>query len=250
MLPRPFLAVITGSTAGIGQATALALAAAGSDILLNSRDRDAKAAETLAAVTALGVQAQHIPADLTDAAQVEALAAQAWAWQGRVDLWVNNAGADVLSRGNWRQPWEARLAQLIALDVWGTTRCCQLVGAAMQEQGHGHIINLGWDQAEQGGVGTASGQIFSLVKGGIMAYTRALARSLAPQVRVNCVAPGWIETAWGEQASRGLHDRIAASIPLGRWGRPEDVANAILWLASPAAAYVTGQVIRVNGGVV
>ncbi|NUQ37517.1 MAG: SDR family oxidoreductase [Caldilineales bacterium] len=250
MLPRPFLAVITGSTAGIGRATALALAAAGSDILLNSRRRDAKAAETLAAAAAFGVQARHLPADLSDPEQTAAFVTQAWAWQGRVDLWVNNAGADVLSRGQWRQPWEERLTRLIALDVWGAVRCCQLAGAAMQRQGHGHIINLGWDQAEQGGVSSASGQLFSLVKAGIMAYTRAIARDLAPHVRVNCVAPGWIETAWGEQVSRELHERITTGIPLARWGRPEDVANAILWLASPAAAYITGQVIRVNGGVV
>ena len=118
----------------------------------------------------------------------------------------------------------------------------------MKRQGFGQIINIGWDQAERGGVSSMSGQLFSLIKGGIMAYTRALAKALAPTVRVNCVAPGWIETEWGERISPRLYEYTKNQIPLGRWGTPEDIANAIVWLASPATNYTTGQTIYVNGG--
>ena len=108
---------------------------------------------------------------------------------------------------------------------------------------------MGWDQAETGMEGD-SGQLFTAAKGAVAAFTRSLALSLAPAVRVNCLAPGWVRTAWGEGASERWQERVLRETPLRRWGTPEDVAGAARWLASPAAAYVTGQVIRVNGGAV
>lgn len=242
------ISLITGSTRGIGYATALALAKTGSDIILNSRLADERAVVVQAVIEAEGVRAVHLPTDVADPEALSALVQQAWAWQGHVDLWVNNAGVDVLSGPKWRQPWEERLEQLIATDLWSVVRASQWVGEQMQRQGHGQIINIGWDQAERGAVSTLSGQLFSLVKGGIMAYTRAVATALAPNVRANCVAPGWIETEWGERISPRLYEYTKNQIPLGRWGTPADVANAIVWLASPDANYITGQTIYVNGG--
>jgi 3-oxoacyl-[acyl-carrier protein] reductase len=242
------ISLITGSTQGIGKATSLGLAAAGSDIILNSRFADESAAKALSAVKAEGVSAIHIPADISDPNALSALVQQAWDWQGQVDLWVNNAGADVLSGPKWRQPWEERLQQLIVTDLWGVIRSSQWVGGRMKEQGFGQVINIGWDQAESGGVSSESGLLFSLIKGGIMAYTRNLASALAPTVRVNCVAPGWIATEWGQRITPRLYETIQNQIPMGRWGTPEDVANAIVWLASPATGFITGQTLYVNGG--
>ena len=108
---------------------------------------------------------------------------------------------------------------------------------------------MGWDQAETG-MASDSGQLFGAVKGAVMAFTRSLACMLAPEVRVNCLAPGWIRTAWGEHASAGWQERVQRETLLGRWGLPEDVAATAHWLVSPAAAYITGQVIRVNGGAI
>ncbi|MCO6451974.1 MAG: SDR family oxidoreductase [Caldilineales bacterium] len=247
-LPRPFISVITGSTTGIGRAIAQTLAAAGSDVIINGRSASTRSQIAVAAVEALGVQAHFIAADVADAEGAARLVREAWDWQGRVDLWVNNAGADILSEGRFRLDAEEKLARLIEVDLWGTVRCSRLAGARMQAQGFGQIINIGWDQAEHGGVRSESGQMFSLVKGGIMAYTRSLAKAMAPNVRANCVAPGWIETAWGEEVSRERYERIRQQVPMQRWGTPEDIAGAILWLASPAAAYITGQTIAVNGG--
>src|SRR5262249_18213477 len=95
-----------------------------------------------------------------------------------------------------------------------------------------------------------SGQLFAATKGAVMAFTRSLALTLAPEVRVNCLAPGWIRTAWGEGASGRWQERVLRETPLHRWGLPEDVAATARWLASPAASFVTGQVIRIDGGAV
>jgi NAD(P)-dependent dehydrogenase (short-subunit alcohol dehydrogenase family) len=95
-----------------------------------------------------------------------------------------------------------------------------------------------------------SGELFATVKGAVMAFSRSLALSLAPEVRVHCLAPGWIRTAWGEKASEVWQERVRRETPLQRWGSPEDVAAAVRWLVSPAARYLSGQIIRINGGAV
>jgi 3-oxoacyl-[acyl-carrier protein] reductase len=108
---------------------------------------------------------------------------------------------------------------------------------------------MGWDQAETGMEGD-SGELFAATKGAVMAFTRSLALSLAPTVRVNAVAPGWVKTAWGEGASDQWHHRVLRETPMRRWGEPEDIARACRFLVGPDAAFLTGQVLRVNGGAV
>ena len=127
-------------------------------------------------------------------------------------------------------------------------RLARDLGARMKARGRGSIITIGWDQAETGMAGD-SGELFAAVKGAVMCFTRSLALSLAPEVRVNCIAPGWIRTAWGETAGAAWQERVRRETPLGLWGLPEDVAAAAVWLASSAASFVTGQTIRsINGG--
>jgi len=243
-------AVVTGSTGGIGRAIALAFAREGGDVLVHGRRPDA--AEALAhEIAGLGRQAPVLLADLAQPAEIERLARDAWpALGGRVDVWINNAGADVLTGGALKRPFAERLQQLLDVDLRATALCSRAVGRRMQAQGHGLIVNVGWDQALTGGVGTDSGQLFALAKAGIVGFSKSLARQLAPQVRVNCLAPGWIETEWGAHVSRQLYERVRQQTPLGRWGTPEDVAAAAVFLASEEAAFLTGQVLMVNGGVV
>lgn len=119
----------------------------------------------------------------------------------------------------------------------------------MKERGDGVLLNIGWDQAETGMEG-ASGELFAATKGAVMAFTRSLALSLAPEVRVHCIAPGWIRTAWGVQASEVWQERVMRETPLKRWGTPEDVAAVARFLSGPGAQYLTGQTLNVNGGAV
>jgi 3-oxoacyl-[acyl-carrier protein] reductase len=114
----------------------------------------------------------------------------------------------------------------------------------------GCILNIGWDHATIDGMAGDNPELFAAVKAGVLGFSKALARSVAPDIRVNVLCPGWIETAYGEGVDRAFYDKVAAGTPLKRWGTPRDIAGAALWLASPSAAFVTGQAINVNGGVV
>ncbi|HJT33313.1 MAG TPA: SDR family oxidoreductase [Pirellulales bacterium] len=240
-------AVVTGSSSGIGRAIALELAAAGTAVLVHAR-RSRDAAEAVAGqIRQQGCASEVILCDLADQASHEALVERAWALRGGVDLWINNAGADVLTGEAAKWAFERKLAELWRVDVTATARLSRLAGARMKQRGSGVIINMGWDQAEQGMAGD-SGELFAAVKGAVMAFTKSLARSLAPQVRVNCLAPGWIRTSWGDRASDYWQQRAQQESLLGRWGTPEDVARVARFLASPAASFITGQVIPVNGG--
>src|SRR5690606_8559225 len=133
----------------------------------------------------------------------------------------NNAGVDVLTGDSAKWPFDEKLRRLWEADVLGTVELSRQVGSRMQQRGHGVIINIGWDQAETGMAGD-SGEMFGVIKGGIMNFTRSLAKSLAPAVRVNCIAPGWIRTAWGEEASEYWQERAQGESLLARWGEPED----------------------------
>lgn len=242
-------ALVTGSSSGIGRAIALELAAGGADVLVHGRRSRTALEEVAAAIRARGGRAEPLLADLRDPESCAALARQAWQTWGGLDLLVNNAGADTLTGEAGRWSFERKLDELWRVDVRATLTLSRQLGRAMKEAGRGTVFNMGWDQAETGMEGD-SGELFATVKGAVMAFSRSLALSLAPQVRVHCLAPGWIRTAWGEQASSAWQDRVRRETPLGVWGRPEDIAAAVRWLAAPASAYLTGQIVRVNGGAV
>lgn len=241
------IAVVTGSSSGIGRAVALELARAGADVLIHARESWKAAEETAQSIATLGRQATVVLADLSRHGDQDALVDAAYQWRGEIDVWVNNAGADVLTGDSVRQSFEQKLETVWQVDVTATIRLTRAIGARMKTRGHGTIINIGWDQASQGMAGD-SGELFAASKGAIMAFSKSAALSLAPQVRVNCVAPGWIKTAWGEHASEAWQKRAVRESQLGRWGAPEDVARAARFLASPESSFLTGQVINVNGG--
>ncbi len=247
MNATPFVAVVTGSSSGIGRAMALALASPGSAVMVHARRNRAGAEETAALIRDLGADAHVLLADLADPSSHARLVDEAWNWRGHVDSWVNNAGVDVLTgpAAGWSFP--EKLAALWQVDVAATMALSRKIGAQMRERGSGTIINVGWDQAEQGMAGD-SGELFAAVKGAVMAFSRSLAASLAPQVRVNCVAPGWIKTKWGDVASQAWQQRAVGESLLGRWGTPEDVAAVVRFLVSPDASFINGQIIPINGG--
>jgi 2-amino-4-hydroxy-6-hydroxymethyldihydropteridine diphosphokinase len=242
-------ALVTGSTSGIGRAIAIELARGGADVIVHGRRSRESGDEVTHRVRELGPRSGLLLADLADPAACDRLVTDAWDLWGGLDVFVQNAGADVVTgeAATWsfNRKWEA----LVQVDVTASIRLGRALGERMKAGRGGTILTVGWDQAETGFDGE-SGLLFGPAKGAVMAFTRCLARYLAPRVRVNCLAPGWIKTAWGETASEHWQDRVAAETPLSRWGLPEDVAAAARWLASPAASFVTGQVIRVNGGAV
>ncbi len=239
-------AVVTGASQGIGRAIALELATAGADVLVHGHAHAAAAEEAAASIRSLGRQAQVTLCDLADPDQHVRLVEEAWRWHGQVDIWINNAGARVLTGPLATASFQEKMEQLWRVDVMATVALSRLAGQRMGQQG-GVILNIGWDQAQQGMEGD-SGQLFATIKGAVMAFTRSLAQSLAPHVRVNCLAPGWIQTEWGQQASASWHTRALGDSLLGRWGTAQDVARAARFLVGPWAAFVNGQVLAVNGG--
>lgn len=242
-------AVVTGSSSGIGMAIALELARAGARIVVHCARSRSAAGSVAAEIADLGSEGLVLEADLSEVSAVPRFADAAWSAFGGVDVWVNNAGVDLLTGAETRLDYGEKLQRLFAVDVRATALLSRLVGHRMRDAGGGVLLNIGWDQADRGMEGD-SGELFAAAKNAVMGLTRSLAVSLAPQVRVNCIAPGWIRTAWGEQAGPAWQARVLRETPLGRWGTPEDIAKLARFLVSDDAAYITGQVINANGGAV
>jgi 2-amino-4-hydroxy-6-hydroxymethyldihydropteridine diphosphokinase len=241
-------ALVTGSTSGIGRAMAAELAAAGAEVVIHGR-REEAARQVAQQIQEGGARAHIILSDLRKPEDCRWLVETAWNDWGPLDIWINNAGADTLTGQAAAWPFLVKLQELLEIDVTATMLLSRDVGGRMRARGSGVILNMGWDQADTGMEGD-SGELFAASKGAVMAFSKSLALSLAPEVRVNCLAPGWIRTAWGESASSRWQERVRRETPLGRWGTPDDVARTARWLVSPAAGFVTGQVVRVNGGAV
>ena len=236
--------LVTGATRGIGRAVALELAGGGAHVAIHGRSA-AGAAEVAAALGT--AHAGSFLADLGTAAGCDSLVQVATDALPAIDALVLIAGADVLTGDPAKWGFERKLDELLRVDVTATMLLARGFGRWMRDRNGGSIVTIGWDQAHTGMEGD-SGELFAASKGAVMAFTKSLAKSLAPQVRVNCVAPGWIRTAWGEGASDAWQQRAVRESMLGRWGTPEDIAGAVHWLVSPRAAFVTGQIIAVNGG--
>jgi 3-oxoacyl-[acyl-carrier protein] reductase len=242
--------LVTGGSSGIGRAIALAAARAGADVAVTYRANHEGAHDVEREIRTLGRKAAVIQLDLTDPTSIGKVGIVARSFLGRLDAWINNAGADILTGdGASLSPIE-KLDLLLAVDLRGTMLASwHAVGLfAAQDEG-GVIINMSWDHVLSGMAG-ANPQLYAAVKGGVLAFSKSLARSVAPRVRVNIIAPGFIETAFGAEASDAWRRSVIDATPLKRWGTPEDVAGAAVFLASPAAAFLTGQTIMVGGGVV
>jgi 3-oxoacyl-[acyl-carrier protein] reductase len=242
------IALVTGASSGIGRAIALGCAQEGAELAISYRANADGAEEAARAIRELGRRAEVLRADISREDDVAALARSLQERFGRVDVWINNAGADILTGAGRKLSRLEKLDQVLAVDLRGTILASWAAADLMAARG-GVIINMSWDHVTLGLAGE-NPVLYSAAKGGIASFSKSLARQVAPGIRVNILAPGFIETAFGEQADKAWYREVEQRTPLGRWGRPDDLVGAAIFLASDESRFVTGQMIMVNGGVV
>lgn len=240
------VAIVTGASRGIGRAVALRLAQEGAKIVVNYAGNHAAAEKTVADIKTAGGEAVLFQADVANAQAVGELVKAAIAAFGRVDILVNNAG---ITRDNIlalmkEDDWDA----VIATNLKGIFNCTKAVAKVMIKQRAGKIINM---TSVVGIMGNAGQTNYAAAKAGVIGFTKSAAKELAARnINVNAVAPGYITTDMSAAISEQAKTELAKSIPLSRLGTPEDVAEAVLFLASAAANYITGQTINIDGGMV
>ena len=241
------VAIVTGAASGIGRATALALAECGAAVTINYRRNEGGAELLRKQIVSGGGRAIAVQADVTIAADVDALVKRTTEELGPVDILVNNAGS-LIERLRILDLTEQRWDEVMNLNLKSAFLCSKAVAASMMERKTGAIINLSSIAGRNGG---ALGSIhYSTAKGGLITFTKGLAKELAPYgVRVNAVSPGVIDTPYHEQfSSPEMMKGYVNAIPLGRVGTPDEVAKVIAFLASDAASYLAGETIEINGG--
>jgi 3-oxoacyl-[acyl-carrier protein] reductase len=241
--------LVTGASSGIGRAIALRCAAAGADLAITYRSNEKGARATAQSIRDLGRRAETLRIDLGRDEDIERLPAELRNAFSRIDVWINNAGADILTGQATQLSRRQKLDTVLAVDLRGTVLASWAAVDLMRKQGGGNIINMAWDHVNFGMEGE-NPVLYSAAKGGVAGFSRSLARDVAPEIRVNILAPGFIETAFGEGANPKFRQKVIETTPLRRWGTPEDVASAAVFLASDDSAFLTGQMIMVNGGVV
>jgi 3-oxoacyl-[acyl-carrier protein] reductase len=247
MVLRDQVALITGASSGIGRATAEAMALAGAKVGLNYCKNRAGAEETVEAIREAGGDAFAIRADVTRASDVQSMVKAMRDRWGRIDILVNNAG-DLLARRTLAEMTEEYWDEVMALNLKSAFLCVKAVWEEMAKRKSGCIINTSSIAGRNGGGPGAAA--YAAAKGGLLTYTKSLAKELAPfGIRVNGIAPGVIATPYHERYSPPeLFKKYIESIPLGRAGTAAEVAEVIVFLASPAASFMTGETVEANGG--
>lgn len=237
-------AIVTGGSRGIGRAVAMRLAKDGMNLVINYRGNSAAAEETERLCRELGAEVLLVQGDVSRAEDCEKLAAQAKEAFGRVDVLVNNAG--ITRDGLLVRMTEEDFRAVLDVNLVGPWNMMKAVNRIMMKQRYGRIVNLSSVTGLMGNMGQTN---YAAAKAGILGMTKSYAREVAGRgITVNAVAPGFIDTDMTEAMPEGAKDKIITGIPMGRTGKPEDVAEAVAFLASEQAGYITGEVLRVDGG--
>lgn len=237
-------AIVTGGSRGIGRAVAVRLAKDGMNLVINYRGNSAAAEETERLCRELGAEVLLVQGDVSRAEDCEKLAAQAKEAFGRVDVLVNNAG--ITRDGLLARMTEEDFRAVLDVNLVGPWNMMKAVNRIMMKQRYGRIVNLSSVTGLMGNMGQTN---YAAAKAGILGMTKSYAREVAGRgITVNAVAPGFIDTDMTEVMPEGAKDKIITGIPMGRTGKPEDVAEAVAFLASEQAGYITGEVLRVDGG--
>src|SRR5579864_7504676 len=232
--------VVTGAGRGIGRFLALEFAAQCATVMVHYGSAQQQAEEVVRQIESEGGRAMLAQADLRLPGEAARLVSQAQEKLGSIDVWINNAGASANSEEVRGLSEDEMFERIMAVDVKGTWRCSRDVAPHINTGGC--ILTIGWDHALDGAPGLVS-QLYAMSKGAIISLTRCLAQELAPRVRVNCIAPGAIENEWSLSRAESFRKRVEQSIPMKRWGTSGDIVEAALFLASPAASFITGQVL-------
>ncbi|MBU1027388.1 MAG: 3-oxoacyl-[acyl-carrier-protein] reductase [Candidatus Margulisbacteria bacterium] len=238
-------ALVTGAAQGIGKAIAITLAKAGALVIVSDIN-NGLSQKTVEEIESLGGKANPLRMDVANLTEVEAeiVANFVKGPYGKIDILVNNAGItkDTLLLRMKKEDWDA----VININLTGTFNLCKAIAPLMMKQRSGKIINIASIVGEMGNAGQVN---YAASKAGVIGLTKTLARELATRgITVNAIAPGFIQTAMTDKIPEDIKKKMLEQIPLGKLGQPEDIAEAVLFLASPAADYITGQVINVNGG--
>lgn len=237
-------AIVTGGSRGIGRAVAVRLAKDGMNLVINYRGNSAAAEETERMCRELGAEVLLVQGDVSRAEDCEKLAAQGKEAFGRVDVLVNNAG--ITRDGLLARMTEEDFRAVLDVNLVGPWNMIKAVNRIMMKQRYGRIVNLSSVTGLMGNMGQTN---YAAAKAGILGMTKSYAREVAGRgITVNAVAPGFIDTDMTEAMPEGAKDKIITGIPMGRTGKPEDVAEAVAFLASEQAGYITGEVLRVDGG--
>lgn len=237
--------VVTGAGRGIGRAIALRFAQEGARVLVHYAHAQQGAEEVCRHIIASGGRAEAIRADLSNEQEIAQLVFEVQRRMKTIDVWINNAGASANSTETRGMHEVELFKRLMAVDVLGTWQCSRQIAPYMCDGGS--LLTLGWDGALDGATGLQS-QLYAMSKGAILSLTRCLAKEYAPRLRVNCIVPGHIENEWSQSLSATTHQKMIQHVPLQRWGRAEEIASMAVFLASPAASFITGQLFVVNGG--
>ncbi len=236
--------VVTGASGGIGSAVATKFGLAGANLLLHvNKNVYQHAGQSVPNFTG----DQMVVADFSSPAEIAQFLQTINAKTEKIDVWVHAAGIDLMSPRMKNMPFEEKLRHFFQVDVFAPMEIAKKVGQRMKSEGGGVIVLFGWNGVKYGWIGETA-ELYGAAKGALLGFSRSLAESLAPEVRVRLLSPGWVKTRWGEKTSGDMEARLAADSLQNRWGTPDEIADAVLFFCSQESEFIDGIDVFLDGG--